>query len=57
MVVLPEDGLVPAKWQLARVTETHPGKDGVVRVATMRTAQGTYKRPVTKLALLLPSQE
>ena len=55
IVVLQEDGLVPSKWQLARVTEVHPGRDGIVRVASVKTSNGTYKRPVTKLALLLPS--
>ena len=54
VVVLQEDKLVPTKWPIARVIETHPGKDGLVRVATVRTATGTYKRPTTKLALLVP---
>ena len=54
VVVLREDGLVPTKWQLARVEEVHPGRDGKVRVATIKTPRGIYKRPVTKLALLLP---
>ena len=56
VVVLQEDGLVPSKWQLARVILVHPGSDGTVRVATVKTCQGTYKRPVTKLALLLPTE-
>ena len=54
VVVLREDGLIPLKWQLARVVRVHPGLDGMVRVATIKTQFGTYKRPVTKLALLLP---
>ncbi len=54
IVVLREDGLVPLKWQLARVEKIHPGLDGIVRVATVKTQAGIYKRPVTKLALLLP---
>ena len=54
VVVLREDGLVPLKWQLARVMKVHPGLDGVVHVATIKTQSGTYKRPITKLALLLP---
>ncbi len=32
------------------------GKEGLVRVATVKTSTGTYKRPVTKIALLLPSE-
>ena len=52
-VTLQEDGLVSREWPLARITEVHTGQDGLVRVATIKTANGTYKRPVTKLALLL----
>ena len=52
--VLREDGLVPTKWQLARVVNVHAGSDGMVRVATIKTQSGLYKRPITKLALLLP---
>ena len=56
LVILREDNLVPTKWPLARVSEVHCGRDGLVRVATVDTATGTYKRPVTKLALLLSDQ-
>ena len=55
VVVLREDGLIPLKWQLAQVMEVHIGRDGIVRVATVKTPNGTYKRPVTKLVLLLPN--
>ena len=49
------DGLVPTNWPLARVTAVHPGKDGLVRVVSLRTPHGTYKRPVAKVVLLLPA--
>ena len=55
VVVLQEDNLIPSKWSLAKITQVHAGKDGLVRVVTIKTASGTYKRPVTKIALLLPS--
>ena len=55
VVILQEDNMVPTKWPLAKVIQTHTGKDGLVRVVTIKTATGTYKRPVTKIALLLPS--
>ena len=53
LVCLREDGLVPTKWPLARVVAVHPGADKLVRVVTVKTRQGTYRRPVTKVALLL----
>lgn len=34
LVLLKEDSLVPTKWPLGRVTQVHPGKDRLVRVAT-----------------------
>jgi hypothetical protein len=54
VVVLREDNMVPTKWPLARIVEVHPGRDGIVRVVTVKTPIGTYNRPVTKVALLLP---
>ena len=54
LVLLQEDSLFPAKWPLGKVTALHTGKDGFVRVVVVRTATGTYKRPVVKIALLLP---
>ena len=53
MVVLKEDGAFRNKWPLGRIIQTYPGKDGHVRVALVKTAVGTYRRPVVKLAPLL----
>ena len=55
IVILQEDHLVPTKWPLGKVVEIHPGKDKLVRVATVKTVDGKYKRPVTRLAILLPA--
>ena len=52
-VVLRKDGLIPLKWQLARVEKVHPGLDGIIRVATVKTQHGTYKHPITKLAFIV----
>ena len=57
IVLLKEDSIVQTKWPLARVLEVYPGNDGIVRVARVKTEQGIYKRPVTKLAVLLPKIE
>ena len=53
IVVLREDGLVPTQWPIARIVNTHQGKDGLVRVVTLKTKNGVYTRPITKVALLL----
>ena len=57
MVLLQEDNLVPLKWPLGRIVEVHPGSDGLVRVVQVRTSTGTYRRPISKIALLLPSSD
>ena len=55
IVLLKEDSIVSTQWPIARITEVHPGKDGLVRVATVKTAKGIYKHPMSKIALLLSS--
>ncbi|XP_029167681.1 uncharacterized protein LOC114938094 [Nylanderia fulva] len=44
--------LPPSKWEFARVTQVHPGSDGLVRVVTVRTARSILKRPITLLCRL-----
>ena len=53
IVVLKEENTIPTKWPLGRIVAVHPGTDGLVRVVDVRTSQGIYRRPITKLALLL----
>lgn len=53
VVIIKDDCMPPAKWKLGIVVELHPGSDGTVRVATLRTANGTHmRRPVIKLCRL-----
>ncbi|XP_044312729.1 uncharacterized protein LOC123037170 [Drosophila rhopaloa] len=52
LVVLKEPNLPPSKWILGRIQEVHPGQDSKVRVVTVKTANGVYKRPITKIAIL-----
>ena len=40
---------------LGRITETFEGSDKVIRSAKIRTKDGYYKRPVVKLAPVLPT--
>ena len=51
-----EATLVPTHWPIARVTKVYPGGDGLVHVVTVKTNAGTYTRPVSKVALLQPSE-
>lgn len=53
LVLLREDRLPPLKWQLARISSVHPGKDGVIRVVTVTLPSGgTTKRVVNKVCVL-----
>ena len=54
VVVSREDGMVPTRWPLARITKTRAGRDNIVRVVTVKTGSGTYTHPVHKVILLLP---
>ncbi|XP_063986879.1 uncharacterized protein LOC135167504 [Diachasmimorpha longicaudata] len=49
LVLLYDERFPPAKWPLARVTALHPGRDGLSRVVTIRTASTTLTRPISKL--------
>lgn len=44
MALIKEDDLPPFKRQIGRISSIYSGRDGVVRVATVRTASGEYKR-------------
>jgi hypothetical protein len=52
IVLVKEDNLPPGKWALGRVEKVHPGSDGYVRVTTIKTQTGTFKRPILKLSPL-----
>jgi len=44
LVLLKEDNLPPLRWQLGRVMKVFAGKDGVSRVATVKTDRGVLQR-------------
>ncbi|XP_071581073.1 uncharacterized protein [Temnothorax nylanderi] len=52
IVLLTDERSPPCKWPLARVTALHPGKDGLTRVVTLKTATTMLTRPIAKLAVL-----
>lgn len=52
VLVKPLENSWTLRWHLARIIKIHPGKDGIVRVVTLRSKNGIFKRPVTKIANL-----
>lgn len=52
MVLMIEDNVSPLQWTMGRIIELHPGPDDVVRVVTVKTPRGNFKRAVKKLCPL-----
>ena len=57
LVWLIEDSDKRGYYKLGRVTETIDGSDGVIRSAIVQTNDGVYKRPVVKVAPVLPGKD
>ncbi|CAG7823802.1 unnamed protein product [Allacma fusca] len=49
LVLLKDDRLPPLQWLLGRIASVIPGDDGLVRVVTVKTKEGEYKRPLVKV--------
>ncbi|ENN79418.1 hypothetical protein YQE_04146, partial [Dendroctonus ponderosae] len=47
-----EDNVSTLHWPMARIIEVHPGRDNIVRVVTVQTNEGAFKREITKLCLI-----
>lgn len=52
LVLIKDTNNPPSQLPFARVIETHPGLDGLVRVVTLRTSTSTLKRSITKICPL-----
>ena len=53
LVIVHEDNVPPSRWPLARITEIHPGNDGVARVVTIQTSkEKELTRPIAKICLI-----
>uniref|UniRef100_A0A0A9YD88 Pro-Pol polyprotein n=2 Tax=Lygus hesperus TaxID=30085 RepID=A0A0A9YD88_LYGHE len=52
LVLVKEDNSPSYAWSLARVEDTHPGSDGLVRVVTLRCPSGLFKRNIRLLCAL-----
>lgn len=52
MVLLKEDNVPPFKWSLGRISQVIPGTDNKIRVVIVKTKNGYFKRPISKICLL-----
>ncbi|XP_076229447.1 uncharacterized protein LOC143175223 [Nomia melanderi] len=52
LVTIREDNCAPLHRKLGRVVKTHPGEDGIVQVATIKTQHSVYRRSLKRLSSL-----
>lgn len=52
IVLLMEDNQPVQSWRMGRIVGIHPGRDGQIRVADVKTMTGVFRRAVSKLAPL-----
>lgn len=49
LVLIKEDNLPPLQWAVGRIMEVHPGSNKVVRVVTVKTSTGLFKRALQRI--------
>ncbi|XP_044766482.1 uncharacterized protein LOC123322598 isoform X2 [Coccinella septempunctata] len=52
LVLIKEDNLPPMRWRMGRILELFSGKDGIARVARIKTTDGIVSRSLVKLCPL-----
>ena len=59
VVLLKEDNVTRNEWPMAKIIETFPSDDGLVRSVNLKLSKShtILKRPITKIILLLESEE
>ena len=58
VVLIIGDNKARGSWKMAEVAKVYPGKDDLVRIVDVRSADGVVaKKPVTKLILLMKKSE
>ncbi|UYV69801.1 hypothetical protein LAZ67_7000777 [Cordylochernes scorpioides] len=48
LVLLKEDNLPPLKWRMGWINQVYPGEDGLVRVVSVKTADGDQRIAIQK---------
>ncbi|XP_055589857.1 uncharacterized protein LOC129742036 [Uranotaenia lowii] len=57
LVIICDDNKQPIHWKMGRIVKVHPGEDGVIRVVTIRTANGLLTRPIERVCILPKFEE
>ncbi|UYV83291.1 hypothetical protein LAZ67_23000423 [Cordylochernes scorpioides] len=56
VVLMEVDNKKRTEWPIGVIEKTYPGKDGIVRVAMIKTKRGNFLRPVQRLFILESSE-
>ncbi|UYV79711.1 hypothetical protein LAZ67_18000374 [Cordylochernes scorpioides] len=56
VVLMEVDNKKRTEWPIGVIEKTYPGKDGIVRVAMIKTKRGNFLRPVQRLFFLESSE-
>jgi hypothetical protein len=56
IIVAADSGAIRGKWNSGTIQEVFPGHDGKVRSVKVKTASGTYLRPITKICVIYPTE-
>ena len=57
LVILTDELAPSARWPLAIITKVHSGKDGLVRVVSLRPSKTDLVRPIVKLLRVPPDND
>ena len=55
VVMLVDDSSPRSQWPLGRVLKVFSDAHGLVRTAVVKTARGEYKRPISKMCVVVPN--
>ena len=55
-VIVADQNPIRGKWNAGRILQVFPGTDGLVRNVEVKTASGTYTRPITKISVIYPAE-
>ncbi|UYV70976.1 hypothetical protein LAZ67_8001295 [Cordylochernes scorpioides] len=53
LVLIKNEQQPPLPWKIKRISKVFPGDDARIRVVEVKTANGTYRRPIVKLSAAL----
>ena len=55
-VIMQSPNAVRGKWNVGRIINVYPGRDGRVRNVKVKTRDGEYQRPISKIAVIYPAE-